>query len=458
MMDIHKLQRDEAVAFQHDLVYKVQKLSLNDLLGDYLIGTKGDLASRYCLLRNTSILEGKHVGLFFFKLGKRGFQRARKLLKLWNSFEDERRSAFEIVFINEGSINRSVAKAEFEKEFGCTMPWYSLPFDGRRLCQLFNLVGFGRFYHRGDPESGYFIILDPDKYQSVSYFAFNILEEFGNDAYPFTLEKAVTITKSRQQKELVLRKLLSSSAPLHRGGSTSSKVHMVRYTAQNGMAQEVAVKKFIDQDISGDALDQFKCEVEIMLRLRHPNIVLFMGAVTHPPNLSILRPSCYQGVGSLYWLLHRPNIQLDDEKRRMRMALDVVKGMNYLHTSNPMIVLITMKHSTPESDVYSFGVILWELATLRVPWTEINSMQVVGFQNRHLDIPEWVDPLVTELIKDCWKSLCLFDPPSRPSFGHIIPHLDILFFVSDVFKHLVAERRETSKTSNTNDRKKVCCI
>ncbi|KAL6539798.1 hypothetical protein OROHE_011569 [Orobanche hederae] len=99
----------------------------------------------------------------------------------------------------------------------------SKPFDGRRLCQLFNLVGFGRFYHRGDPESGYFIILDPDKYQSVSYFAFNILEEFGNDAYPFTLEKAVTIAKSRQQKELVLGKLLSSSAPLHRGGSTSSK-------------------------------------------------------------------------------------------------------------------------------------------------------------------------------------------------------------------------------------------
>lgn len=26
----------------------------------------------------------------------------------------------------------------------------------------------------------------------------------------------------------------------------------------------------------------------MMLRLRHPNVVLFMGAVPHPPNLSIL--------------------------------------------------------------------------------------------------------------------------------------------------------------------------
>ncbi|XP_073265392.1 serine/threonine-protein kinase EDR1 isoform X2 [Populus alba] len=51
---------------------------------------------------------------------------------------------------------------------------------------------------------------------------------------------------------------------------------------------EVAVKKFLDQDFSGAALDEFKREVRIMRRLRHPNVVLFMGAVTRPPNLSII--------------------------------------------------------------------------------------------------------------------------------------------------------------------------
>ncbi|KAF8406901.1 hypothetical protein HHK36_006022 [Tetracentron sinense] len=216
-------------------------------------------------------------------------------------------------------------------------------------------------------------------------------------------------------------------------------------------ATEVAVKKFLDQDFSGDALDQFRSEIRIMRRLRHPNVVLFMGAVTRPPNLSILTE--FLPRGSLYRLLHRPNIHLD-EKRRMRMAFDVAKGMNYLHTSHPTIVhrdlkspnllvdknwvvkvcdfgLSRLKHNTflsskstagtpewmaPEvlrnepsnekCDVYSFGVILWELATLRMPWSGMNPMQVVGavgFQNRRLEIPEEVDPMVAEIIMSCWK-------------------------------------------------------
>ncbi|CAA0838406.1 Protein kinase superfamily protein [Striga hermonthica] len=230
---------------------------------------------------------------------------------------------------------------------------------------------------------------------------------------------------------------------------------------------EVAVKKFMNQDISADALAQFKCEVEIMLRLRHPNVVLFMGAVTRPPNLSILTE--FLPRGSLYKLLHRPSIQID-EKRRIKMALDVAKGMNYLHSSHPIIVhrdlktpnllvdknwvvkvcdfgmsrfqyhtflssksiagtaewmapeVLRNEPSNEKSDVYSFGVILWELATLLVPWTGMNSMQVVGavgFQGRHLEIPPTIDPLVAAIINDCWSR----NPQERPSFAQIITRL-----------------------------------
>ncbi|KAL4385152.1 hypothetical protein GQ457_15G001160 [Hibiscus cannabinus] len=230
---------------------------------------------------------------------------------------------------------------------------------------------------------------------------------------------------------------------------------------------EVAVKKFLNQDLSGDSLEEFKSEVLIMKKVRHPNVVLFMGAVTRPPDLSIVTEFLHRG--SLYRLIHRPNNQLD-ERRRLRMALDTARGMNYLHNCTPVIVhrdlkspnllvdknwvvkvcdfgLSRMKHSTylssmstagtaewmaPEvlrnepsdekCDVYSFGVILWELSTLQQPWKGMNPMQVVGavgFQHRRLDIPDDVDPAIAEIITKCWHT----DPKLRPTFAEIMAAL-----------------------------------
>ncbi|KAG5618921.1 hypothetical protein H5410_018745 [Solanum commersonii] len=230
---------------------------------------------------------------------------------------------------------------------------------------------------------------------------------------------------------------------------------------------EVAVKKFLDQELAGESLEEFKSEVMIMRRLRHPNVVLFMGAVTRTPNLSIVTEFLHRG--SLYRLIHRSNNQLD-ERRRLRMALDAARGMNYLHNCTPVIVhrdlkspnllvdknwvvkvcdfgLSKIKHSTflssrstagtaewmaPEvlrnepsdekCDVYSFGVVLWELCTLQQPWGGMNPMQVVGavgFQHRRLDIPDDMDPAIADIIRKCWQT----DPKLRPSFAEIMAAL-----------------------------------
>ncbi|KAJ4834286.1 copper transport protein ctr1 [Turnera subulata] len=232
---------------------------------------------------------------------------------------------------------------------------------------------------------------------------------------------------------------------------------------------DVAVKILMEQDFHAERFKEFLREVAIMKRLRHPNIVLFMGAVTQPPNLSIVTE--YLSRGSLYRLLHKSGArEALDERRRLGMAYDVAKGMNYLHKRNPPIVhrdlkspnlLVDKKYTvkvcdfglsrlkantflssksaagTPEwmapevlrdepsnekSDVYSFGVILWELATLQQPWGNLNPAQVVaavGFKGKRLEIPRDLNPQVAALIEACWAS----EPWKRPSFASIMETL-----------------------------------
>ncbi|KAL7195773.1 hypothetical protein ACSBR1_035915 [Camellia fascicularis] len=232
---------------------------------------------------------------------------------------------------------------------------------------------------------------------------------------------------------------------------------------------DVAVKILMDQDSHPERLKEFLREVSIMKRMRHPNIVLFMCAVTQPSNLSIVTE--YLSRGSLYRLLHNPGARESlDERRRLSMAYDVAKGMNYLHNCNPPIVhrdlkspnlLVDRKYTvkvcdfglsrlkantflssksaagTPEwmapevlrdepsnekSDVYSFGVILWELMTLQQPWSNLNASQVVaavGFKGNRLEIPRDINPLIASIIKACWAN----EPWKRPSFASIMESL-----------------------------------
>ncbi|XP_042518671.1 protein STRUBBELIG-RECEPTOR FAMILY 5-like [Macadamia integrifolia] len=230
---------------------------------------------------------------------------------------------------------------------------------------------------------------------------------------------------------------------------------------------DVAVKVFSKQEYSEEVILSFRQEVSLMKRLRHPNVLLFMGAVTSPQRLCIVTE--FLPRGSLFRLLQRNTTKLD-WRRRVHMALDIARGMNYLHHCNPPIIhrdlkssnllvdrnwtakvgdfgLSRLKHETylttktgkgtpqwmaPEvlrnestdekSDVYSFGVILWELVTEKIPWENLNSMQVigaVGFMNQRLEIPKGLDPQWTSIIESCWHS----DPHCRPTFQELLETL-----------------------------------
>ena len=186
---------------------------------------------------------------------------------------------------------------------------------------------------------------------------------------------------------------------------------------------QVAYKSMFDEDLKESTIQDFSEEIRMMRALRHPNIVLFLGAVIHPPRLGIVSELMTRG--NLEQLLHGEGPMSDSLRSngllRRQMAADCVRGMAYLHSLATQVVHHDLKPAnllvdtnwtlkvsdfgmsrlknytytsqcqapggTPEwmapealrgdtlnelSDVYSFGVVLWELVTLNYPWRELS--------------------------------------------------------------------------------------
>lgn len=176
----------------------------------------------FCLQVSTSDLENCIVGLHFFDKSPLDEPWARVLLSTWELLKDDPDKKFVIVSINNGSLSLSYFKNTFPEEYD-DIPWYRLPCDGRKICRLLFIP-----LDNDDISSnaGHFIITERDKYQPLNYFALDVLELYGVEAFPFTLQRAVELEKKKQQR-LGLCELLSPSAPLCRGCSTRSKVCML---------------------------------------------------------------------------------------------------------------------------------------------------------------------------------------------------------------------------------------
>jgi serine/threonine protein kinase len=92
---------------------------------------------------------------------------------------------------------------------------------------------------------------------------------------------------------------------------------------------DVAVKKikFVGQ-VPPKILSQFTSEVAIMHKLRHPNIVLFMGTVTQADNLCIVTQYCSNG--NLYDISHNKETQYS-LAGILNIGKKIATGMSYLH-------------------------------------------------------------------------------------------------------------------------------
>ncbi|EFN58114.1 hypothetical protein CHLNCDRAFT_142454 [Chlorella variabilis] len=213
---------------------------------------------------------------------------------------------------------------------------------------------------------------------------------------------------------------------------------------------------YCGQDV---AIKILRNEVAIMRKVRHKNIVQFIGACTQKPNLCIVFE--FMSGGSVYDYIRKAGPLRVGAV--LKIAVEVCRGMDYLHkrkivhrdlkAANLLLdetgtvkiadfgVARVMDHTgimtaetgtyrwmAPEviehnpykekADVFSFGIVLWELLTARIPYSDMTPLQAaVGVVQKGLrpPIPPNCPPPLSDIMRLCWQR----DPNVRPSFEQL---------------------------------------
>eukprot|EP00736_Rhodelphis_marinus_P013915 Rmarinus@m.7316 len=233
----------------------------------------------------------------------------------------------------------------------------------------------------------------------------------------------------------------------------------------------VAVKRLLESKVRDDMLRSFREEVALMASFRHPNIVLFMGACSTPPDLMLITELMPNGSVDSYLYDTRKSLSFS---LVLRWATDAARGLTYLHSHSPPVMHRDMKSAnmllsadltvklsdfglsrtktsaqtmtsmlgTPvwmppevimaqdydeKCDVYSFGIVLWEMLARKIPFSSLRRHEIlVGVASEGLRPPlnELIVPNTPQwfinLMQLCW----LAEPPQRPSSQDVLRALE----------------------------------
>ncbi|PIA25930.1 hypothetical protein AQUCO_10200003v1 [Aquilegia coerulea] len=99
---------------------------------------------------------------------------------------------------------------------------------------------------------------------------------------------------------------------------------------------KVAVKVIGEDVISDeDKVSAFRDELELLQKIRHPNVVQFLGAVTQSSPMMIVTE--YLPKGDLRAFLKSKGAL--KQTTAVKFALDIARGMNYLHENKPEAII-----------------------------------------------------------------------------------------------------------------------
>ncbi|XP_031275743.1 U-box domain-containing protein 33-like [Pistacia vera] len=199
---------------------------------------------------------------------------------------------------------------------------------------------------------------------------------------------------------------------------------------------------------SSQAHSEFQQEVEVMSKIRHPNLITLIGACPEAcaliyeylPNGSLQdRLSCKENSPPLSW------------QTRIRIATDICSVLIFLHSTKPRSLVygdlkaenillddnlvcklsdfriphrprvLEMEEVSPKSDIYLFGVILLQLLTGKSPLNIANEVQDVVVEGNlvaFLDFSagDWPFVQATQLAHLALRC-CDIDPNKRPDLA-----------------------------------------
>jgi serine/threonine protein kinase len=231
--------------------------------------------------------------------------------------------------------------------------------------------------------------------------------------------------------------------------------------------QDVAIKIVRNVQSDTQQFQEFMQEVAIMRKVRHKNVVQFIGACTRKPSLCIVFE--FMSGGSVFDYMRKGGaLKLTTV---LKVATEVCRGMDYLHkrkivhrdlkAANLLMddtgtvkiadfgvarVMDTMGVMTAETgtyrwmapeviehapynnkaDVFSFAIVLWELLTGKVPYSEMTPLQAaVGVVQKGLrpQIPSNCPPALAGVMQECWQR----NPEARPSFENLKSRVEELW-------------------------------
>ncbi|XP_050238623.1 integrin-linked protein kinase 1-like isoform X2 [Mercurialis annua] len=298
---------------------------------------------------------------------------------------------------------------------------------------------------------------------------YNILKARGAKA-PKTRKTPMTVANPREVPEYELN-------PLELQIRKSDGISKGTYQVAKWNGTKVTVK-ILDKDSYSDpeSINAFKHELTLLEKVRHPNVVQFVGAVTQ--NIPMMIVSEYHPKGDLASYLQKKG-RLSPSKV-LRFSLDIARGMNYLHECKPdPIIHCDLKpknilldsggqlkvsgfglirlsklssdkaklapgtstdpsniYAAPEVfkdeifdrsvDTFSFGVILYEMIEGILPFHPKIPEEAVRLMCLEKKRPTFKSksrsylPDLKELIDECWHP----EPVARPTFSEIIVRLD----------------------------------